>query len=383
MYFRLNPECYFVRGKKCGAIFDLISGKIYALDSQETKILTSCEKNNPAPDSTFLNELKELCLGNFYPNKTYIQKLRSGILSQIHETNVPLELNRAFIEINNSCNENCDYCGFYGVKRNLSCLGCNKWDENDEYLNSKRIKETIDELKDLGCQDIYITGGNLTLKWKKTMDIVNYANGKFMNIFIILSYQNLSQDIIKDLKNKAIMIIQTDLDTINSKDFIYSKDFFYLLVIKPEDHEKVIEINSENIIKSFIIEDKNSIINLSMDPKKKHPPINMHQFLNNLEYHPCIGHTISISYSGNVTPCITMRNHVFGNIRNKSLSSIFKEKMEYIGRFWKLNLDEIEKCTYCEFRYLCTDCRALEENLTGELTGKILCGYKPKEGEWP
>lgn len=50
MYFRLNPECYFVRGSKNGAIFDLIDGKIVALDHQETELMTICENNEPIYD---------------------------------------------------------------------------------------------------------------------------------------------------------------------------------------------------------------------------------------------------------------------------------------------------------------------------------------------
>jgi radical SAM protein with 4Fe4S-binding SPASM domain len=77
-----------------------------------------------------------------------------------------------------------------------------------------------------------------------------------------------------------------------------------------------------------------------------------------------------------------MRNHSFANVRNKELWTIFERQMEDIDNFWKLNLDKIEKCTSCEFRYACTDCRALEQGLTGKLTGKILCSYNPKEGAW-
>jgi hypothetical protein len=70
MYFRLNPECYFIRGKKLGAIFDLIDAKIIALNQQETEILTSSEKNIPiSMDENFFKVLKGLRLGNFYQKK--------------------------------------------------------------------------------------------------------------------------------------------------------------------------------------------------------------------------------------------------------------------------------------------------------------------------
>jgi hypothetical protein len=74
MYFRLNPECYFIKGCRCGAIYDLIEGNIYALDSEETKLVESCEKN-VEKENEILENLKKLCLGNFYDKRVYIEKL--------------------------------------------------------------------------------------------------------------------------------------------------------------------------------------------------------------------------------------------------------------------------------------------------------------------
>lgn len=77
-----------------------------------------------------------------------------------------------------------------------------------------------------------------------------------------------------------------------------------------------------------------------------------------------------------------MRNHSFGNVKTEELYSIFERRMGDIDKFWKLNLDKIEKCSGCEFRYVCADCRALEEELTGKIDGKMLCSYDPVKGTW-
>jgi len=69
-------------------------------------------------------------------------------------------------------------------------------------------------------------------------------------------------------------------------------------------------------------------------------------------------------------------------VSNLELSTVIEKGWEEINKFWELNLDKIEKCTSCEFRYACNDCRALEESLTGRFNGKILCNYNPKEGTW-
>lgn len=231
MYFKLNPECYFVRGEVCGAIYDLISGKIYALDQEETQIMTHCINHNAVDEGIdFLKEVKKLRLGNFYPTNAYLEKIRIDSPKKEDEGEQVLELRRAFLEINNECNRDCWYCGFYGTKRSLGCLGCNKWNDFGDNLSVKRWKEIIDELWDLDCQVIYLIGGDLTLKLDRTMDILDYVEGKFSNVYMVFHQDSLSENIVGNLKNKANLIIQTT--DINK---IQSDEFTYLIVIKPGD----------------------------------------------------------------------------------------------------------------------------------------------------
>lgn len=370
MYFRLNPECYLIRGKKNGAIFDLIDEETYALNRNETEIVAYCEDNNPIKrNEAFLRELKRLCLGNFYSRKVYIPRVRVDSLDI--EQGEPSKFNRAFLEINNLCNRDCWFCGYYGIKRTLGCLGCNKWNESGEPVTIERWKDIVDELQNLGCRDIYIKGGDLTLAWAKTLDILDYASRKFDNIYVIIHEQGLTDSIMDDLVNKAKLIVQTE----NSID-IPSPNTIMLLTLDWERYVDMPEIQSKNVLMDFIIKDKTSSVD-GISLKGRTAP-NMYRFLNNIRYHPCLGHTIAISHTGNVLPCPMMRNKVYGNTINRELYNIFREKWDDIDNLWQLNLDKIDKCTSCEFRYVCNDCRALEEGLTGRLNGKITCGHNPE-----
>lgn len=372
MYFRLNPECYLIRGKKNGAIFDLIDEETYVLNQNETEVVSYCEDNNSINrDEDFLRELKRLCLGNFYPHKVYISKLRVGSPDLEQGTGEPPEFNRAFLEISNLCNRDCWFCGYYGIKRSLGCLGCNKWNEFGEPVTIERWKGIVDELLNLGCGNIYIKGGDLALDWAKTINLLDYANKKFNNIYVVLHEQGLTDSIMNDLSDKAKLIVQTE-----NPIEMQSPDIITLLTLDRERYVDVPEIQSKNTLIDFIIKDKTSPMD-GISPKGRMAP-NMYWFLNNIRYHPCLGHTLAISHTGNVLPCPMMRDHVYGNIRNRELHNIFEEKWDDIDKIWKLNLDKIDKCTYCEFRYACNDCRALEEQLTGKLNGKITCGYDPE-----
>jgi radical SAM protein with 4Fe4S-binding SPASM domain len=375
MYFRLNSECYFVRGKGLSAIYDLIDEKIYTLDPQETNILASCEENNSvSEDERILRELKALRLGNFYPNKIYVTKLRDR---SFRESDVnPPELNRAFLELNNICKRDCWFCGYHGVKRSAGCIGCNKWKEKGENLTTKRWMEILDELSKLECQNIFLKGGDLTLSWDSTMDILDHASGMFSNIYITLHQQSISETIMDDLANKSKLIIQTE----NLKNTL-SDDIIYLLTLKPEERIKLENDNVEfkNKIIDFVIDDA---ISLRKSKQMAFMTADISTFCHKMKYHPCLGCTIAISFDGRFMPCPMMRNRSFGNVRNKPLHTIFETKMNDLNKFWMLNLDNIDKCKDCEFRYACGDCRALEEKLTGKIDGKVTCSYDPLEGKW-
>ena len=250
MYFRLNPECYFIKGSRCGAIYDMMEGNIYALDSEETKIVESCEKNVER-ENEFLRNLKKLCLGNFYDKIVYIEKLRLGSPIEESQPGHPPQLNRAFLEINNSCNRNCWFCGYHGVKRSSGCIGCNKWNENGEILSMERWREIIDELKDLDCMDIFITGGDLTLAWDKTLGILDHAARKFRKIYITLHEQSFSEKIAKDLTNKAQPIIQTE----NLDGIMQSENSIFLLTIRPGEFKNLEDNKGKKVMIDFVSED--------------------------------------------------------------------------------------------------------------------------------
>ena len=44
MYFRLNKECFLVRGARRGALYNLKDGSIYSIDPTSVKLIEECEK---------------------------------------------------------------------------------------------------------------------------------------------------------------------------------------------------------------------------------------------------------------------------------------------------------------------------------------------------
>ncbi|MCK9580397.1 MAG: SPASM domain-containing protein [Methanoregula sp.] len=378
MYFRLNPECYYIKGDQNGAIYDLIEGDIYALNPKESQTIETCEDNGVVdPKDPFLCELKQRTVGNFYEKKVYIEKLRLGSPIADFQLDRPPVLIRAFLEIDNRCDRSCWYCGCHGVSRSQGCFGCNTWDEDGTPVHAPRWKELIDELHHLNCMSLLIKGGDLTRNWGKTQEILEYANKKFPSIFVIGHKQHFSKETYEYLENKANLILQTDsISDIGNQ-------HQYLLTM---DYQKSQEF-AGNLPPNVMVD----MVSRNFDPlqpdsplssKKKMPKTNLERFTHNNKLHPCLAQSITISWNGEVLPCPMMRNYSLGNINDRKLWTFFKNTPDSIQEFWNISLTRLDKCGKCEFRYACTDCRALETAKTGDLKSKVLCNYDPSKGMW-
>lgn len=106
---------------------------------------------------------------------------------------------------------------------------------------------------------------------------------------------------------------------------------------------------------------------------------NFYSLTEALKHNSCLNRKISIDAVGNIRNCPSMTES-FGNIKDITL----EEALEKPGfrKFWDINKDKIHVCKDCEFRYICTDCRAYVENPEDIFSKPLKCGYNPYTGEW-
>jgi radical SAM protein with 4Fe4S-binding SPASM domain len=379
MFFRLNPECYYVKGEHSGAIYDLIEGSVYSLDTNENELILNCEKNgNVSTTDTRLIEMKKKCLGNFYDKRIFVEKLRVGTPLQDALQGKPPSLTSVLLEINNSCNESCWYCGSKGVHRSSGCLGCNTWpEEKGTPLMPEEWKIIIDGLADLNCQSLFFTGGDLTLAWGLTRELLDYAQQKFPQICVIVNSKRFTSTFAEDLKGKAFPIIQTDdITKINADDR-------YLLIVNENENSDTQSLSSKMVQIDSVSRDFSQIPRDScLISKTKIQKTDIFRFSHTRKEHPCLGNTLTVSWKGDVLPCPLLRKYSLGSMKDMQLYEIFMKNAEGIKKFWNMSLENIPKCKMCEFKYACNDCRALEEALTGDLYGKKLCRYDVRQGVW-
>jgi SPASM domain peptide maturase of grasp-with-spasm system len=106
---------------------------------------------------------------------------------------------------------------------------------------------------------------------------------------------------------------------------------------------------------------------------------NISHYTESLAHNTCLNRKISIDVDGNIRNCPSMKES-FGNIKDTTL----KEAVNKPGfkKYWNITKDEITKCKDCEFRHVCTDCRAYLENPEDMYSAPLKCGYDPYTCEW-
>jgi SPASM domain peptide maturase of grasp-with-spasm system len=104
--------------------------------------------------------------------------------------------------------------------------------------------------------------------------------------------------------------------------------------------------------------------------------ININTFTEAQQFNTCLNKKVAIDKNGLIKNCPSM-NESFGEFNLTSLTTVvsdpfFKEK-------WGIKKDEIKVCKDCQFRYICTDCRAY---IADKSDKPLKCNYDPYTNKW-
>ncbi|MEL7247877.1 MAG: grasp-with-spasm system SPASM domain peptide maturase [Bacteroidota bacterium] len=98
-----------------------------------------------------------------------------------------------------------------------------------------------------------------------------------------------------------------------------------------------------------------------------------------LHYNSCLNRKVAVDKNGEIKNCPSMTKS-YGNVRQRQLKSAIQTAA--FQQVWAITKDKIDKCRDCEFRYVCTDCRAFLEEPDNEYSKPLKCGYDPYAGVW-
>ncbi len=304
----------------------------------------------------------------FIPNSMYdwIQELKSISIEDYQK-----ELNENQIQITN------DYIdfiiqndfGFFCTKEELAWFP--EYDGSYESPNeienaiidsddssNHNYQKIFSQLEQLGCEAIQLRFFD-AIKFEQLNKILSHLEqSSIVSIDLALPFsQEWSNEKVKDALNKHPRIFQLTLTS-----------FPATLDPYPNEHRA-------NLVCSSKVIDSNSHCGI-IDPK--YFRLMKESMIEARDFNNCLNKKISIDVHGTIKNCPTM-SESFGNIASTTLeealnSNGFKTK-------WFIKKDDIKICQDCEFRYICSDCRAYTQN--EDAYGKPLkCNYNPEKMEW-
>ncbi len=107
--------------------------------------------------------------------------------------------------------------------------------------------------------------------------------------------------------------------------------------------------------------------------------INIPTYTESLHYNSCLNRKMAIDIKGNIKNCPSM-SHSYGNIADTTLLEALRQKG--FRQYWNITKDQVSKCKDCEFRHVCTDCRAYLDNPEDAYSAPLKCGYDPYSCTW-
>ncbi|WP_298424679.1 grasp-with-spasm system SPASM domain peptide maturase [uncultured Kordia sp.] len=96
-------------------------------------------------------------------------------------------------------------------------------------------------------------------------------------------------------------------------------------------------------------------------------------------HNSCLNRKLSIDGNGEIKNCPSMSKS-YGNAKDTNLVSVLTN--EDFTAIWNIKKDFVLTCQDCEFRYVCTDCRAYVETPDNLYAKPLKCGYDPYTNEW-
>lgn len=237
-------------------------------------------------------------------------------------------------------------------------------EENTSIANLIKLDN---EVGNLGVEALLIRCFN-TCSLSLVKDLVSaYANSLFnslKDIQLDIVYQNDYEKNFIKMINEISLLAAVSSINIYSVENINSSKF---------------KTDKVSIIQKKIINHKNcGVIYNNMDS------IDINLISESQQHNSCLNRKLSVDYQGNIKNCPSMSQN-YGNINDITLEEALDH--EDFKKYWNLPKDKIEICKDCEFRYICTDCRAYTErthiNDEGlDISKPLKCGYDPYTGEW-
>lgn len=107
--------------------------------------------------------------------------------------------------------------------------------------------------------------------------------------------------------------------------------------------------------------------------------VNMDLFMESKLFNNCLNRKLGIDKTGQIKNCPSLPES-FGHCKDTRLIEAI-EKADFQKR-WHIRKEDISICRFCEFRYMCTDCRAYTADAEDPYSKPAKCSYDPFTATW-
>jgi SPASM domain peptide maturase of grasp-with-spasm system len=107
--------------------------------------------------------------------------------------------------------------------------------------------------------------------------------------------------------------------------------------------------------------------------------LTLRPFLEAQSHNSCLNRKVSVDARGEIRNCPSLPRS-YGNAASTTLHSAVMQ--HGFREVWEVNKDQIAVCRDCEFRYVCTDCRAWVSDPSDPLSKPAKCSYDPYTAQW-
>ncbi|MBS1556144.1 MAG: grasp-with-spasm system SPASM domain peptide maturase [Bacteroidetes bacterium] len=106
---------------------------------------------------------------------------------------------------------------------------------------------------------------------------------------------------------------------------------------------------------------------------------NLDMFSESQNFNTCLNRKVSVDVNGNIKNCPSMIAD-FGHVDEVDLTDVVA--LPEFQKYWKVSKNQIETCKVCEFRHVCTDCRAFTTDANSQYAKPSKCSYNPYTNTW-
>jgi SPASM domain peptide maturase of grasp-with-spasm system len=218
----------------------------------------------------------------------------------------------------------------------------------------------LEQVISLGCRFVQIRFFSRTIPESVSFLLTKFQKSILESIELLLPYESLDQTknwenlLNKEHRIRTVTLFNAPEDQIQHKRTI---GFGQVVTVKS---------NIQNAKSCGYISSDYFVSGISLFTESQH-------------HNSCLNRKIAIDVDGNIKNCPSMPQS-FGNIKDTTL----QEALDHpdFKKYWNINKDQIAVCKDCEFRYICTDCRAYIENPENMYSKPLKCGYNPYTCEW-